>query len=146
MTRTCERHDAVYYGCLNVYEGELLLKVIESWRCRRCGSIRVGVRWFDEISSTEGLHDFLSPEDGRWLVLVTKSPHPDARPFVGRPGSVIEHAGVEYVVGEDYTVRRADEGGLPTSVAFFRLDEVIKGYIDLSTWPPTKLSLKTTQG
>lgn len=138
----------VYYGALNVYLDEELVKVIEAWRCRRCGATRVGSRWPDLISSTDGLLDILEPGEGRWLVVATRgrgSKQPDAFPLAAKPGDLI-HVDAphpdeeELLVREDYSI--VTKGGSPPlSVMARPLDELIKGYIDLSTWPPLVFTL-----
>jgi len=145
----CGQHDIVYYGALNIYLDEELLKVIEAWRCRKCGATRVGSRWPDLLSSTDGLLGILEPEDGRWIVVATRgsgSRQPDAFPMAARPGDTIHvEAPIpdeeELLVREDYSVVTLRGGYPPTSVMARLLDELIKGYIDLSTWPPVVFTL-----
>lgn len=142
---SCDFHEPKYYGCVNIYDGEELVKVIEAWRCVKCGAIKAGARWFGEISSSEGLLEYLHPSDGRWLVIVTTIPKPDGWPIPARPGDVIAHEGEEYLVTEEFTLVTRSERRPPSKLAVYRLEEVIKGYIDLSTWPPTKFSLASPQ-
>ncbi|MCS7094520.1 MAG: hypothetical protein NZ988_01745 [Thaumarchaeota archaeon] len=151
---TCESHDYVYVGAFNVFIEEELLKVIEAWRCRVCGTVLAGERQMGPISSTEGMRGPASQESGeRWMVVARQgrgSLPPDAILIKASPGSRVRVESIELhdsslVVKDDLSVVREVDGEPPTTVRVYELLSVLKGYIDLSVWPPKVFTLQAKQ-
>ncbi|MCS7145606.1 MAG: hypothetical protein RMJ28_03785 [Nitrososphaerota archaeon] len=147
-------HDLKYAGVLNVTQGEEVVKVVEAWRCRRCGATKVGLRGPGTLTSTDGLLELLEPSDAKWIVAVWRgigAIPPGVAAVAARPGEVVRvetpHEGEdEFLVGPDYHLRRSSDGREPESVRSFLLDEVLTGWIDLSEWPPRILTLRPQSG
>jgi hypothetical protein len=148
----CAEHDMIYEGLLNIFNGEILLKVIELWKCRKCGATRVSVRGPGTTSSTEGTLKVLEPSEGRrWMVLISRgvgSVSPDIFVIPVRAGDSIKmdspvEPGEELVIDRNCIVLRKKDLNQPRHVAAYLLEDLIRGYIDISTWPPSVYSLKT---
>lgn len=147
-------HDLKYAGVLTVTQGEEVVKIVEAWRCRRCGATRVGLRGPGTITSTEGLLELLEPGEAKWIVMVWRGVSavpPGATAVAARPGDVLRvetpHEGEdEFFVGPDFRLRRRIDGREPVSVRSFTLDEVLGGWIDLSEWPPRITLLRRQSG
>jgi len=147
-------HDLKYWGVVNVGRGEEMIKVVEAWRCRRCGATKVGMRGPGTSSSTEGILDLVEPCEARWFVIVWRgfgSVAPGATAVAARPRDVVNvDAPVEdereLVVGEDNRFVRRSDGAEPRSVRYYPLDEVLTSWIDLSSWPPIIYTLRARSG
>jgi len=148
----CAEHDMIYEGLLNIFNGEILLKVIELWKCRKCGASRVSVRGPGTTSSTEGTLKVLEPSEGRrWMVLISRgvgSVSPDIYVIPVKAGDSIKmdslvEPGEELVIDRNYKVLTKKDLNQPMHVAAYLLEDLIRGYIDISTWPPSVYSLKT---
>mgnify|MGYP001626295200 CR=1 FL=1 len=141
----------IYDGVLNIFNGEILLKVIDLWKCRRCGATRVSVRGPGTTSSTEGVLKFLEPAEGRrWMVLISRgvgSISPDIFITPVRVGDTIKINNLaepeeELIIDRNYRVLTKNLNE-PRHVVGYLVEDVIKGYIDVSTWPPSVYSLKS---
>jgi hypothetical protein len=148
----CAEHDMIYEGLLNIFNGDILLKVIELWKCRKCGATRVSVRGPGTTDSTEGTLKVLEPYEGRrWMVLISRgvgSVSADIYVIPVRAGDSIKmdspvEPGEELVIDRNYIVLRKKDLNQPRHVAAYLLEDLIRGYIDISTWPPSVYSLKT---
>jgi hypothetical protein len=150
MSVGCTVHDFLYVGALNVYVDQELLKVLEAWRCRACGAVLAGERPMGPISSTEGLRGVINGEEERWLAVARKgagSLQPDVILVRARRGQEISVEAIDeedsrLLVREDWSVVRASDGSPPKTVAVYDLLSQLKGYIDLSTWPPKTFTLQ----
>ena len=146
----CTVHDFLYVGALNVYIDQELLKVLEAWRCRVCGAVLAGERVMGPISSTEGLKGVTTGEEERWLAVARKgagSLPPDVLLVRARKGQefsveAIDEGDSRLLVRDDWSVVRASDGFPPKTVAVYDLLSQLKGYIDLSTWPPKAFTLQ----
>ncbi len=146
----CAVHDFLYLGALNVYNDQELLKVLEAWRCRVCGAVLAGERPMGSISSTEGLKGVITGDDERWLAVARRgvgSLPPDVFLIRARKGhevsvEAIDEGDSRLLVREDWSVVRASDGSPPKTVVAFDLLSQLKGYIDLSTWPPKAFTLQ----
>ena len=148
----CAEHDMIYEGLLNIFNGEILLKVIELWKCRKCEASRVSVRGPGTTSSTEGTLKVLEPSEGRrWMVLISRgvgSVSPDIYVIPVKAGDSIKmdspvEPGEELVIDRNYKVLTKKDLNQSMHVAAYLLEDLIRGYIDISTWPPFVYSLKT---
>lgn len=147
----CETHDYLYVGACNVLVGEELLKVLEAWRCRACGAVLAGERPMGPISSTDGILGSIPPNSGeRWLVVARQgvgSLPPDAIAVRASPGSRISVDAADpddshLIVKQDWSVVREADGSPPRTLRTYDLLSVLKGYIDLSVWPPKAFTLQ----
>jgi len=146
-------HDLKYAGAANVMRGEEVVKVVEAWRCRRCGATRVGLRGPGTTASTDGLLELLGPGDSRWIVVVGRGVGaipPSVSAIAAKPGDPVRldppHLGEEeLVVSSDYRLRRRD-GGEPTNVRGYPLEEVLTGWVEVSEWPPRVITLRRQSG
>jgi len=148
---SCTEHDMIYEGVLNIFNGEILLKVVEVWKCRRCGATRVSVRGPGTTSSAEGVLKILDPSEGRrWMLIINRgvgSISPDIMILPVREGDTIKmespaEPGGELIIDSDYKVLAKRDHNQPSHVMAYLLEDVIKGSIDISTWPPTLHSFK----
>jgi len=65
------KHNYKYYGIVNIFRGEELLKIYDVWRCETCGLKKVGERGPGVTSPKEGLFD--EPPPGQdWFILICK--------------------------------------------------------------------------
>ncbi|MCS7118228.1 MAG: hypothetical protein NZ957_05540 [Thaumarchaeota archaeon] len=147
----CTSHDYVYIGAVNVFMDEELLKVIEAWRCRACNAVLAGERQMGIITSTEGILGTVSAGSGeRWMLVARQgrgSLPPDATLVRTSPGLRIKVDSIEpgdstLVVREDMSVVREVDEEPPKTVMVYDVLSVLKGYIDLSTWPPKVFTLQ----
>ncbi len=147
-------HDLKYAGALTVTQGEEVVKIVEAWRCRRCGATKVGLRGPGTLTSTEGLLELLEPGDARWVVVFWRGSGaipPDVTAVAVKPGDEVRvetpHPGEdEFIVGSDYRLRRKIDGKEPEAVKSLPLDDVLTGWIDLSEWPPQVYTLRHHSG
>lgn len=147
-------HDLKYAGALTVTQGEEVVKVVEAWRCRRCGATRVSLRGPGTMTSTEGLLELLEPGEARWIVVFWRGSGaipPGITAVAVKPGDEVRvetpHPGEdEFIVGSDYRLRRKMDGGEPEAIKSFPLDDVLTGWIDLSEWPPHIQTLRRHSG
>jgi hypothetical protein len=147
-------HDLKYLGVVNVGRGEEMIKVVEAWRCRRCGATKVGMRGPGTASSTEGVLDLVEAGESRWLILVWRglgSVPPGVTAVAVRPGEEISVETPDeeermLVVREDFSLARKSDGGEPRSLRHYLLDDVLTSWIDLSSWPPTIYTLRPRSG
>ncbi len=142
---TCNKHDYVYYGALNIYLREDLLEVVDAWRCRICHVMRVWKRGPGYLGSTEGMIADL--EEGQsWVLLVCKSGDmPKAEIHKLRDGDPIPHT-----CGDNISLTYSKDSGLMGEDRatphhyIYHLDQIIRGYIELATTPPQVVSLSKT--
>ncbi|MEM2236898.1 MAG: hypothetical protein QXR26_01295 [Candidatus Caldarchaeum sp.] len=147
MTECREGHDHIYYGALNIYKKRELLKVVDVWRCRRCGNIRVGVRGPEVLTSTEGM----MPETAagkHWILLVCKAgEEPAYEMFQVSDSQYLDHRCPSLPAGERlYYVRGAGVfyglDGPPAGMHYvYELEKTVRGYIDLAKTPPEVVTL-----
>jgi hypothetical protein len=147
----CAEHEMIYEGLLNIFNGETLLRVVELWKCRKCGASRVSVRGPGTTGSAEGVLKVLEPSEGRrWMVLISRnvgSASPEIFVIPVRAGDSIRmdspvKPGEELVIDHNYKVLRKKDLSQPTHIAAYLLEDLIRGCIDISTWPPSVYLLK----
>ncbi|MEN2974458.1 MAG: hypothetical protein ABDH32_02630 [Candidatus Caldarchaeales archaeon] len=131
------QHDYVYGGLLNIFDGEILLKVIEYWKCRRCGIIRASFRTMDTVSSTYGMLPEPTSVEERWIVLICGYKK-DAELYSIKIGDEILHGcrggEIKLHVYEGWKIKSIDGEEVVGHYSFL-LEEVTAGYIDLSREP-----------
>uniref|UniRef100_A0A7C5U6U7 Uncharacterized protein n=1 Tax=Caldiarchaeum subterraneum TaxID=311458 RepID=A0A7C5U6U7_CALS0 len=145
MESCVEGHDNIYHGAVNIYDGRELLKVIDVWRCRRCGVMRVGLRGPDVLGSSEGMLPEI--ESGRhWVLLVCRaSGEPCFEVLQLRDEDTFTHKCAEeeetfyYIRGKGlfYGV----DGPPATGCMVYELSKIVRGYVDISKTPPEVVSL-----
>lgn len=147
----CIEHELVYDGLVNIFDGDILLEVIESWKCKKCGATRVSIRGPGITGSTEGILGDSDPNEGRrWILVISKgvgSLSPNILVIPVMPGDIISiNSPNEFerqlVVDEGYNLLIREDLSKPRHVVSYLLEEVIKGSIDLSSWPPSVISLR----
>lgn len=147
----CTNHDLIYYGLVNVFDGDILLDVIESWKCKKCGAIRVSIRGPGITGSTEGVLGLLDPSDGRrWIIIISKgagSLPAQIHVIPVMPGETIVlnitgETESELVVDEKYNLLTKVDMSRPRNVISYLLEDVISGSIDISSWPPSVIMHK----
>ncbi|MEM1943613.1 MAG: hypothetical protein QXO30_00305 [Candidatus Caldarchaeum sp.] len=142
-----ESHDYVYHGALNIYMNTELVKVVEAWRCRRCGVMRVGLRGPDVLSSTEGMMP--EPSAGKhWVLVVCKTGEEpvfelhqlsDAENLKHRCKAVEGGENLYYVRGKGVFYGL---DGPPAGLHYaYELAKTLRGYIELGKTPPEVVSL-----
>ncbi|MCS6770036.1 MAG: hypothetical protein NZ570_06340 [Candidatus Caldarchaeum sp.] len=142
-----EGHDYVYHGALNIYMKNELLKVVEAWRCRRCGIMRVGLRGPEVLGSTEGM--LPEPEPSKhWVVLVCKAGEEpvfdvlqvgDSQQLDHRCPALKRDIALYYV-----RAKGVFDGldGAPAEMHFvYELGKTLRGYLELAKTPPEVVSL-----
>ena len=134
-----ERHEFQYHGSLNIYEGSNPIQTYDSWRCNKCGIIRICVRRPGKIES-EFLED-PSSLDERWIILVCKAEKPKVEIYSIKPGEVIRHECVggrmiEFKADENLEVKGDENHYL------YRFEDVLNGFIDVSETPPKVVAPK----
>ncbi|MEM0450749.1 MAG: hypothetical protein QXO17_04185 [Nitrososphaerota archaeon] len=147
---SCKVHDFLYVGALNVFNDQELLKVLEAWKCRMCGAVLAGERPMGPITSSEGLMGVIEGGEERWLAVARKgsgSIPPDVIVVRARRGQEISVEAVDeedsrLLVRDDWSVVRVTDGEPPRTVVVYDLLSQLKGYIDLSTWPPKAFTLQ----
>lgn len=137
----------IYKGVLNILNGDTLLKVIDFWKCKNCGATRVSIRGLGITSSDEGNLGVLDPsEEKRWILIVNRgevSVSPDVIIVPAKPGDTIKiDAYREFIIDSSYRLLVKKELIVPKDVTSYLLENVVNGYIDISTWPPTVFTLK----
>lgn len=144
MASCVEGHDHIYHGALNIYDGRELLKVVDVWKCRRCGVLRVGLRGPEVLGSVEGMLPDIQDEK-HWVLLVCKTgQQPCFELLQLRDTDQISHRctgtqTLHYVRGKGvfYGV-----DGLPASDCYvYEIQKIVRGYVDLSKTPPEVVSL-----
>ena len=128
-----EEHDFQYQGSLNIYDGSNPIQTYDSWRCSRCGIVRLCVRRPGRIEP-EFLED-PSSQDERWMILVCKAGKPRVEAFSIKPGEIIRHEctdgrTIEFKVDASLEVKGVKNHYL------YRFDDVLNGFIDISEDPP----------
>lgn len=128
-----QKHEFQYYGSLNIYDGSKPIQTYDSWRCGKCGIIRICIRRPGRTES-EFLRDPSSPDD-RWIVLVCKAEKPRVEMYSVKPGDTIKHECIdgrliEFKVGDGFEIR-GDQ-----SHYFYEFNEILNGFIDVSENPP----------
>lgn len=145
MAGCADGHDYVYYGALNVYDGAELVKVVDAWRCRRCGVLRVGVRGPEVLGSSEGMLPELEPGK-HWVLFACKHGQTPCIEIlqlkdidqITHKCSEIEET-FRYVKGGG--VFHGMDGPLSASCYAFELQKILRGYVDLSKKPPEVITL-----
>ncbi|BAJ49876.1 hypothetical protein CSUB_C0007 [Candidatus Caldarchaeum subterraneum] len=145
MSGCADSHDYFYYGALNIYHRSELLKVVDAWRCRRCGVLRVGVRGPEVLTSTEGM--LPEPEDGKkWILLVCRHGEPPCFELLQlRDGESFVHKcafgeeSLTYIDGKG--VFYGLDGPPATRCHVYELAKILKGYIEIGKNPPEVVSL-----
>jgi hypothetical protein len=97
-----------------------------------------------------GLKEVVTGEDERWLAVARRgagSLPPDVLLVRARKGQefsveAIDEEDSRLLVRDDWSVVRASDGSPPKTVAVYDLLSQLKGYIDLSTWPPKAFTLQ----
>jgi len=128
-----QRHEFQYYGSLNIYYGSNPIQTYDSWRCNKCGIVRICIRRPGKIEP-EFLEDPSSPDE-RWIVLICRTEKPKVEIYSVKPGDVIEHKCVdgkviEFEIGKNFEARGGKDHYL------YKFDDVLNGFIDLSENPP----------
>ena len=128
-----EKHEFQYHGCLNIYDGSNLIETYDSWRCSRCGIIRICIRRPGKVEP-EFLKDPSSPKE-RWVILVCKAEKPRIEVYSVKPGEIIRHecAGgkiIEFRVNANLEVEGVEKHHL------YKFEDVLNGFIDVSEDPP----------
>ncbi|MEM1946323.1 MAG: hypothetical protein QXH12_01165 [Candidatus Caldarchaeum sp.] len=144
----CEAgHDYIYHGALNIYKARELLKVVEAWKCRRCGDIRVGTRGPEVLTSTEGMLP-QTAEGKHWLLFVCKAgEEPVYQLLQASDTQYLEHNCPGQPAGERlYYVRGKGVfyglDGPPAGMHYvYELEKTLRGYIDLARTPPEVVTL-----
>lgn len=136
----CE-HDFIYYNTLNIFNGSDLLQTFDSWRCRKCGVIRLGVREIGSEPPAKILPDPESPDE-KWIILVCMAGgRTRVEAYSVKEGDTVEHKCAEetmrFKIGEDLLPEEVVEGHY-----FYRFDEVAGGYIDVSEKPPRVVAIR----
>ncbi|MCS6784893.1 MAG: hypothetical protein RMI43_01675 [Candidatus Caldarchaeum sp.] len=140
-----EGHDYIYHGGLNIYDAEELLKVVDVWRCRRCGNMRLGLRGPEVLGSSEGMLPDISG-DKHWVLFVCKSSSKpcfevlqlsDTDKFVHKCSG--EEQELHYVRGKG--VFYGVDGPMASSCYVYEIGKIVRGYIDLSRTPPEVVTL-----
>jgi len=145
MMECSRQHDYIYYGALNIYVRRELIRVIDAWRCRVCGKIKVGYRGPEVLTSTEGLLPEASPGK-HWVLLVCKAGrHPVDELHQVSDRDFIEHrcpASSEplYYV-KDKGVFLGVDGPPATNHYVYDIARTVRGYIDVSKTPPEVVTL-----
>ncbi len=140
-------HDNIYHGALNIYKDGELVKVIDVWRCRRCGNIRVGLRGPDVLTSSEGM--LPDPSPGKhWVLLVCKSGEEPAYNVIQVSDSqYLRHDCQGLGSGESlYYIRGKGvfyglDGPQATDHYVYELAKIVRGYIELGKTPPEVVTL-----
>ncbi len=147
MSECRDVHDHIYHGALNIYRDDELVKVVDVWKCRRCGSIRVGLRGPDVLGSSEGILPDLSPGK-HWILLVCKSGAEPVYDLIqANDSQYLEHSCLGLRGGERlYYVRGKGVfygfDGSPASDHYvYELAKTVRGYIELGKTPPEVVTL-----
>lgn len=136
----CE-HDLAYYNTLNIFNRSDLLEIFDSWRCRKCGMIRLGVREIDSELPAKTFPDPESPEE-KWIILVCMAGEKvKVEAYSVKEGDILEHRCI------DGTKRfRIGKNLLPEKTLrehyFYRFEDVAGGYIDVSENPPKVVAIR----
>ena len=128
-----EEHEFQYQGSLNIYDGSNPIQTYDSWRCIRCGIIRLCVRRPGKIEP-EFLEDPSSP-DRRWIILVCKAGKLRVEAFSVKPGEIIRHECADGRIIEFKVDANLEVKGVENHY-FYRFDDVLNGFIDVSEDPP----------
>ena len=128
-----ERHEFQYHGSLNIYDGSNPIQTYDSWRCGKCGIIRICIRRPGKTES-EFLED-PSSSDEHWMILVCKAEKPKVEAYSIKPKEIIRHKCVngriiEFRVDENFEVKGDENHYL------YRFEDVLNGFIDVSENPP----------
>ncbi|MEM4190023.1 MAG: hypothetical protein QW544_05875, partial [Candidatus Caldarchaeum sp.] len=131
----------------NIYRNKELLKVVEVWRCRRCGDMRIGVRGPEVLTSTEGM---LPPtlENKHWVLLVCKAAEePVYELHQASDSQYLDHKCPSQPTGERLYYLRGKGvfyglDGPPAGMHYvYELEKTVRGYIDLARTPPEVVTL-----
>ncbi|MCS7126235.1 MAG: hypothetical protein NZ929_04915 [Aigarchaeota archaeon] len=130
-------HNYVYGGLLNIFDKDRLLKVIEYWKCSKCGLVKASFRNIDTTSPTYGLLPDPRSNEERWVVLVCGY-RKDVELFLVRVGEYIVHTcendEVKLYVDKAFKLKSVDREELENHYSLL-LEEISPGYIDLSSNP-----------
>lgn len=146
MANLCD-HSMVYYGPLDILYRKTFLEVVDSWRCTKCGMVRVGKRGIGTTSSTQGMYPDPPNPSYKWIFFVCFEEEPPRYElFAVKPGSKVSHecAGDRernFVVNDDFSIV-TDEGSVPTKHVAYLFETIFKGYIDLTTRPPKVITVR----
>jgi hypothetical protein len=142
----CKAHDFIYHGALNIYRSREFLQVVDLWRCRVCGHVRVGVRGPGILGSTEGM----MPDTGpgmHWVVLVCREGvEPCFELMQVGDEQYIEHRccgkqGEKLYYRRGVGVTYGPDGPPATLIHVYELEKTVRGYIDIGKTPPEVVTL-----
>ncbi|MEM3447539.1 MAG: hypothetical protein QXP38_01470 [Nitrososphaerota archaeon] len=147
----CTSHNMIYEGIVNIFNGDILIEVVEMWKCKKCGATRVSIRGPGITGTNEGVLGAIDPSDGRrWMLIISKgmgSLPPQLYVIPAMPGETVmlnipNETERELVINAEYNLITKQSMSKPRYVVSYLLEDVIRGSIDLSSWPPSVLSLK----
>ena len=132
-------HEYRYNGVLNVFKGAELVKIYESWRCAKCGAVKVSVRGPGVTHPAEGLLPDPGSPEKRWIVLICQEGEGKAEVLAAEPGEELSHkcasGEVRFRLDAGLSLKTPD-GREPKNHYVVPLEEVATGFIDLSEKPP----------
>ena len=128
-----EKHEFQYHGSLNIYDGSNLIQTYDSWRCNKCGIIRICIRRPGKVEP-EFLEDPSSPDE-HWIILVCKAEKPRVETYSIKPGETIKHECVDGRVIE-FGGDVKSEAKVAENHYLYRFEDVLDGFIDVSEDPP----------
>ena len=136
----CE-HDFIYYNTLNIFNRSDLLETFDSWRCRKCGMIRLGVREIGSEPPAKTLPDPENPEE-KWIILVCMAgDRAKVEAYSVKEGDIVEHKCIngttKFKIGEDLLPEKTVKEHY-----FYRFEDVAGGYIDVSENPPKVVAIR----
>jgi len=143
---TCN-HDFVYHGALDFFRNKELVAVIDSWRCRRCGVLRLGKRGPEVLSSTEGMYPDIA-EGKHWVVFLCLAGNdPLIEVYQLSAGEEAPHRCEHYppesvmVLSDNFTLRVGVDGPQPRKHFAYRFDKIVKGYVEVGKTPPEVVTI-----
>lgn len=125
-----ERHEFKYYRALNIYDERKLIVSLDSWKCVKCGLMRLYEKRFGERDRE--FKDLSDPKN-KWFILICMKEEPRVEVHEARLGDRIVHECVdgsrhEFEVSRNF-VMKADH-------YVYEFESVAGGFIDVSTSPP----------
>lgn len=151
MQQEACQHDFTYHGALNFFKNKELITVVEAWRCRKCGVLRLGRRGPEVLLSSEGMYPDIEPGK-EWVVfLCLAGEEPVIEVYQMRPGDEIPHTCDAYpresvlVLDEDFSLRLGKGDGKPSKHFAYKFSRIVKGYIEMGSIPPEVVTLTRTE-